>query len=92
MSAIFEIYMVLELFLSGRLVPMQLMPAWVQTAADYLPFTSTFFFPTQALAGPITDRELLVGLARQVAWCAIGAGIVSLGWKRAVRRYTAVGI
>lgn len=91
MSAIFEMYIALELFLSGRLVPMQLMPDWVQTVADFLPFSSTFFFPTRALAGPISDGELLTGLLRQLVFCAIGAGIVALGWKRAVRRYTAVG-
>src|SRR5207249_3323780 len=35
-NAIFEAYFVAELLLSGRLVPMQLMPHWVQTVANVL--------------------------------------------------------
>ena len=36
-SAIFETYIVAELLLSGRLVPLPLMPDWAQTLADWLP-------------------------------------------------------
>ena len=44
-TAIFEAYFVVELLLSGRLVPMQLMPGWVQTLAGWLPFQWTFGYP-----------------------------------------------
>lgn len=91
MSAIFQIYVVCELLLSGRLVPMQLMPDWVETTADFLPFWSTFGFPAQALAGPITDGELLAGLGRQLFWSVAGIGTITLVWPRVVRKYTAVG-
>jgi ABC-2 type transport system permease protein len=33
----------LELILSGRLVPMTLLPPWVQSLSNYLPFKWTFF-------------------------------------------------
>jgi ABC-2 type transport system permease protein len=89
-GAIFEAYFAAELLLSGRLVPVSLMPAWVQTVASYLPFESCFGFPITALVGPITNDELVEGLIRQVVWIAIGAIGVALMWKRAVVRYTAV--
>ncbi len=89
-SAIFEAYFAAELLLSGRLLPVSLMPGWSQTLADYLPFESTFGFPITALVGPISDRELVIGLIRQFVWIAIGTAGVRLMWRRAIKSYTAV--
>jgi ABC-2 type transport system permease protein len=89
-SAIFEMYFAAELLLSGRVVPMSLMPDWVQTMSRYLPFESTFGFPITALVGPVTNDELVDGLIRQVIWIAIGTVLVSIMWRRALRTYTAV--
>ncbi len=89
-SAAFEMFFAAELLLSGRVVPMRLMPDWVQTLAGFLPFESTFGFPILALVGPITNEELIEGLVRQAFWIAVGAVGVSLMWRRALRTYTAV--
>jgi ABC-2 type transport system permease protein len=89
-SAIFEVYFALELLLSGRLLPVALMPAWVQDVADYLPFESTFGFPITSLVGPVTNGELVEGLLRQAMWIAIGAIGMNLMWRRGVKAYTAV--
>ena len=89
-TAIFEAYFAAELLLSGRLLPVTLMPSWVQHVADWLPFESCFGFPITALVGPITGRELAIGLVRQAIWIAVGTGTVAMVWRRAVRRYSAV--
>jgi ABC-2 type transport system permease protein len=90
-AALFEIYVVAELMLSGRLVPMSLMPPWVQTVSNYLPFKWTFGFPIEVLVGQLGTRTLLLGLATQLLWIGIGAGLLALVWRAAVRRYSAVG-
>jgi ABC-2 type transport system permease protein len=90
-SAIFELYFALELLLSGRLVPLSLMPAWVQQLANYLPFQWAFQFPIEALVGQFTPGRLLAGLGMQAFWIAVGAGLVEFVWRFAVRRFTAVG-
>jgi ABC-2 type transport system permease protein len=90
-AAIFELYFAAELLLSGRLVPMSLMPAWVQQLADVLPFQWTFGFPIEALIGDYTPAQLGLGLLAQVAWIAGSAVVVLLVWRVAVRRYSAVG-
>ena len=90
-GALFSLYITLELLLSGRLVPLTLMPDWVQAIAWVLPFRWTFYFPIEALVGDLSNAELLGGLAMQLLWTLIGIGIFSLVWKRAIRRYTAVG-
>ena len=88
---VFELYMTLELLLSGRLVPLALMPDWVQRLADVLPFKWTFGFPIEALVGGLPDGELLSGLAAQGFWIAVGAIVVRVVWHFAIRRYSAVG-
>lgn len=90
-AAIFEVYAAAELMLSGRLVPMSLMPPWVRTLSGFLPFRSTFGFPIEALVGNLGTRALLVGLGTQLMWAVVGAGLLALTWRAAVRRYSAVG-
>lgn len=90
-TALFELYFTGELLLSGRLVPLDLLPEWAQTLADWLPFASTFGFPIEALVADLTGRELVAGLATQVAWIGVSAALCAVVWKRAVRRYSAVG-
>jgi ABC-2 type transport system permease protein len=90
-SAIFEIFIAAELLLSGRLVPMPLMPDWVQDVAAFLPFQWSFYFPIESLVGDLSTRELLGGLAMQAFWFAVLTGITLFVWRFAIRRYAAVG-
>jgi ABC-2 type transport system permease protein len=90
-AAIFDLWMTLELLLSGRLVPMPLMPDWVQEIARFLPFQWTFFFPIDSLVGDLSNTELVRGLLVQLLWIVIGFAIFRLAWRRAIRRYSAVG-
>jgi ABC-2 type transport system permease protein len=87
---IFELYIALELLLSGRLVPLSLMPDWVQRLADVLPFRWTFGFPIEALVGNLSQAQLLGGLAMQLFWIVVGAILVRVVWHFAIKRYSAV--
>ena len=87
---IFQLYIAAELLLSGRLVPMVLMPEWVQTLANFLPFRWTFGFPIEALVGNLTTEQLLGGLAAQLFWIVVGSVLVRVVWHFAIRRYSAV--
>lgn len=90
-SAIFEIYFAIELLLSGRLVPMSLLPGWARHLAGFLPFQWTFGFPIEALIGRLTPPQLLVGLGMQAFWIAAGAALVKVVWGFAIKQYSAVG-
>jgi ABC-2 type transport system permease protein len=83
--------MMIELLLSGRLVPLTLMPDWTQTLANFLPFKWTFFYPIQCLAGDLSNEELLAGLAAQAFWIVAGLGMFLIAWRYAIRRFSAVG-
>ena len=90
-AAIFDLYMAIEMLLSGRLVPLQLMPGWVQTLADFLPFKWTFYFPIQSLVGNLSTQSLLLGLCAQALWVGIGLVLFHFAWRAAVRHFSAVG-
>jgi ABC-2 type transport system permease protein len=90
-SAIFELFIAAELLLSGRLVPMPLMPDWAQDVANFLPFQWSFYFPIESLVGDLSTGELLRGLAIQAFWIVLLTGLTLFVWRFAVRRYSAVG-
>ena len=90
-GAIFQVWFLAELLLSGRLLPLPLMPHWAQTLAAWLPFKWTFYFPIEALIGQMSTSSLLTGLGMQLLWTAIMASVVAAAWRFALRQYTAVG-
>ncbi|MEX1143563.1 MAG: ABC-2 family transporter protein [Anaerolineales bacterium] len=90
-DALFELYFVTELLFSGRLVPLEVMPTWAQNVAAFLPFQWTFYFPIEVLLGRVTPSELGWGVLAQVAWVVGGYTLIMVVWKRAIRRFTAVG-
>jgi ABC-2 type transport system permease protein len=90
-GAIYELFFATELILSGRLVPMGLMPVWVQNLSNYLPFQWAFFFPIQALVGKMTPTQLFSGLGMQVLWIGVGVLAVQMVWRLGIRKYSAVG-
>jgi len=90
-AAVFDLYMATEMLLSGRLVPLQLMPGWVQTLANFLPFKWTFGFPIESLVGHMSTRSLLLGLGAQALWVVIGLALFKVTWSAAIKRFSAVG-
>jgi ABC-2 type transport system permease protein len=90
-GAVFDLYMATEMLLSGRLVPLRLMPGWVQTLADFLPFKWTFGFPIESLVSDMSTRSLLLGLGAQMLWIGIGLVLFKFAWGAAIKRFSAVG-
>jgi ABC-2 type transport system permease protein len=90
-SAVFELVWVTEMLLSGRIVPLTLLPGWAQALSWVLPFRWTFGFPITALVGPISNAQLVAGLGMQLLWILICALGVRSFWKISIKRFTAVG-
>jgi ABC-2 type transport system permease protein len=88
---VFDLFFTAELLLSGRLVPLSLMPDWAQSLANFLPFKWTFGYPIEALVGRLPEEQLLGGLLVQLGWIVAGSIVVMVGWRFAVRRFSAVG-
>jgi ABC-2 type transport system permease protein len=90
-SALYQLFFTAELLLSGRLLPLALLPGWARTVAGWSPFPSTFGFPIEALVGDLSTRELWTGVGVQLVWVAVGAVLAAGVFRFGVRRYSAVG-
>lgn len=90
-TALFEIITAAELILSGRLVPLSLLPEWAQSVAGWLPFRWYFEFPIEVMIGRVDNVGIVTGILAQLAWAG-GLGVAFIFvWKKAIRRYSAVG-
>lgn len=91
-TGIFEVYFGIFAILSGYLVPLSLLPGWVQDVATWLPFRSMLGDPVAIWIGRVpsaTDALQLV--AQQWAWAAAVLALAAYLWHRGVRRYEAFG-
>ncbi len=90
-TAIFEIWLVAFMLLSGYLFPLQLFPPWLRDLANALPFRYTLAFPVEVLTGMARGGDLARGLAVEWAYVA-GTGVATLlSWRAGLRRFSAYG-
>jgi|TARA_Y100000310_G_C20688009_1_gene820331 ABC-2 type transport system permease protein len=90
-QAVNQTYFAIVMFFSGRVAPIVLMPAWVQTMAENLPFYYMLAFPVELLTGRMSPSEAAVNILLQLGWLLFAFVLISLVWKRAVRNFSAVG-
>jgi ABC-2 type transport system permease protein len=83
--------MAVETVLGGQVFPLDLMPARLFHAAQFLPFYYQIYFPAAILTGRIGGRSAVSGLGLELAWALILLGVAQVLWRRGLRRHTAVG-
>jgi ABC-2 type transport system permease protein len=89
--SIYGVFTLGEIFLTGRLAPLPLLPGWAQILASFLPFRWMMAFPVEVLLGKLPVEEVLTGIAIQVVAVILLALLLDMVWRAAVRRYAAVG-
>ena len=81
----------ISLFLSGGLVPLVMMPAWLQIIAQSFPFAQALYVPIAVLTGIIPLSQLAQVWLIQIAWI-IGLGFLSrFLFSVAIRKVTVQG-
>jgi ABC-2 type transport system permease protein len=86
-----EIWNVMTGVFSGRLLPLTLLPAWLQSLGAVLPFASLYAFPVEILLDRVTPDQLMAGFARQIVWLALLSFLVRRTWSRGLLAYEAYG-
>lgn len=89
--ALYDLYFTAELLLSGRLVPLSVMPGWVQGLANVLPFKWAFEFPIETLIGRLSTGEIIFGIGMQLFWTLVGLFVGRQTWHAGLKRFTSVG-
>lgn len=90
-NALNQTYFAVMMFLSGRVAPIALLPAWLRATADGLPFYWMVGFPVEIAMGRIGAAEAAAGFGAQLAWVAGAGMLLAVLWRRAVRQHAAVG-
>jgi ABC-2 type transport system permease protein len=90
-TALFNLLFAIEFLLGGRMAPLETLPPWAQTLADFLPWKWMFAFPLELVIGRLTVQQALFGFAMQALWGLLIFVTLILLWQAAVRRYSAVG-
>jgi ABC-2 type transport system permease protein len=89
-SSLLFIYMMLNYFLSGHMIPLDWLGEfgeWIQ----YLPFQYLAYFPAAIMLGKVPAEELPVRLGIEVAWIVALLAANRVAFARGVRRYGAFG-
>jgi ABC-2 type transport system permease protein len=82
---------VLGEFLAGMVIPIPLMPLWLQDIVNLLPFRLSADFPFRVYSGHISKQEALSTIPLQLVWLAALIGIGKLTMGKALRKVIVQG-
>ncbi len=89
--AISEFHFALITLFSGQFVPLQLMPKFIQTLAQYLPFQMYKYVPIQIILNRLSPADMLRDYAVGVVWFVIALLLFNWMWRTGIKRFSAVG-
>lgn len=91
-QAVFELYYVPMLFLSGQLFPVSLLPDWARSLALAFPFYYTTGLPTEIAVGRVPEGAIWPLIGGQVAWIAGSYVAHRALWRLGLKHYSGVGM
>jgi ABC-2 type transport system permease protein len=81
----------LNYFVSGQMLPLDLLPGFWADLLKVMPFQYMAYFPAMIFLGKVTGWDLVHGLAWQLAWVILFALLTRWLYNRGLRRYSAYG-
>lgn len=90
-SSLLFIYMMLNYFLSGHMIPLDFLPEPILQVIWYLPFKYLAYVPPAILLGRYSHTELLAVLGVEVTWIIVLLLANRLAFRYGVKRYSAFG-
>jgi ABC-2 type transport system permease protein len=78
-------------FFAGLIIPIPLMPEWLQNVAYLLPFRLTADFPFRVYSGHIPQNEAIIGIFEQFVWFMILVWLGRIAMNKVLRRVVVQG-
>jgi len=72
-------------------IPVPLMPDWLQDIVYFFPFSWTADFPFRVFSGHFSHAEAAFGIAMQLIWLLVLVALGRLAMKQALRRVVVQG-
>jgi len=86
-----DVWLVLFFVLSGYMFPVKVLPPWMGSLVDWLPFRYQISLPVEVMTNQRTLTETLLLLARQWTWVLLLGTLAITLWRRGLRRFAAYG-
>jgi ABC-2 type transport system permease protein len=90
-SSLVFIYMMINYFLSGQMIPLDWLPAVISHPVKFLPFKYLAYFPAAIMLRDHTHAELARELLVELGWVVALFAANRIAFARGVRRYGAFG-
>jgi ABC-2 type transport system permease protein len=89
--SLYNLWIAAYFVFSGYLLPLELFPPRVLAVVRWMPFRYLLSFPVEIALGALSRREILLGLAAQLAWVVASALLAKVVWRDGLRRFAAYG-
>lgn len=90
-TSLLYIVMTLNFFVSGHMLPLDLLPYPWYSILTSLPFQYMAYFPAVVFLGKVRGTDLAYGLGLQFAWCVVFIVLARVLYRRGLKRYSAFG-
>lgn len=77
--------------LSGLLFPIDMLPKFLFSIAQFSPFTYLIYFPVKVYLGQLAFHQILFGTGISLGWVIILYYFATVVWRKGLMRYTAEG-
>jgi len=90
-TSLLYIVMTLNFFISGHMLPLDLLPSPWATVLKALPFQYMAYFPAAVFLGKVKGAELLWYLVAELFWAVFFMALARILFRMGLRRYSAFG-
>ena len=90
-SAIETLHMLLYMFASGAIAPLEAFPPAMRDVVMWTPFPYLIWLPARALMGGLDDDTLHRGVLVMLGWFVVFVVLNRIGWRLGLRRYSSMG-
>jgi ABC-2 type transport system permease protein len=90
-TSLLYIVMTLNFFISGHMLPLDLLPPFWVMVLKALPFQYMAYFPAVVFLGKVQGWNLVYGLVMELAWALAFMALARVLYRSGLRRYSAYG-
>jgi ABC-2 type transport system permease protein len=90
-TSLLYIVMTLNFFISGHMLPLDLLPPFWVHLLKALPFQYMAYFPAVVILGKVKGAALVQGLLLELAWALVFLGLARWLYRVGLKRYSAYG-
>lgn len=77
--------------MSGEVIPIDVMPEFLNELFSIMPFSYSVHFPVQILMGKLSMRQMIFRLLMQIIWIILLVLACRLAWNRGLEKYESAG-